>query len=496
MKGLFKRNNREKSFSLKTHLWLYFCSFAVAVMLILWVLQIFLLSAFFKSMKIRELKKIGSEISEQYKLGEEDFDAYWFEHSHNIGVSAHIINEDGEIERNSNMMPQFNENKDRFDGRRKGPVGYVDGDYFNKFVEKISESGVNEVAYAEKNERINSTFAVYGAYIGESEGKKMYLYLNSPLERTDTTRKILQTQLAIATILSVLIALISAYFIARRLSKPIEKITESAHGLSKGNYDENFEHGSYCEINELADVLNYTAKELSKTEALRRDLMSNVSHDLKTPLTIIKSYAEMIRDISGSNEEKRNKHTGVIIDETNRLSVLVNDMLDLSRIQSGTEKMNFEHFDMNTALETITDSLEYYSEEKGYSFIVDADNDCTVYADRRKIEQVIYNLIANAVNYTGDDKKIYITLKKTDSAVRFSVRDTGSGIPADEINLVWEKYYKSSSTHKRQTVGSGIGLSIVKNILESHGAKFGLESEINKGSVFWFELGDGCDNLS
>ena len=480
--------NKEKSVSLRTHLWIYFCSFTVAVMVILWIIQIFFLNTFFKSMKLSELKKIGHQITSQYELGEEDFGEYWMRHSSNSGVFAHIINEDGEIERNSFVLPEAGDNGEKPGDMRGGPRKMVDNDYFNSFVSKLSETGANEVAYVEESERFGATFAVYGAYIGKREGKNMYLYLSSPLERTDTTRKVLQTQLVIASAVSVFLSLILAYFVAKRHSRSIEKTTKSARELAKGNYDVKFEHGSYREINELADTLNYTAGELSKTEELRRDLIANVSHDLKTPLTIIKSYAEMIRDISGNNEEKRNKHTGVIIDEANRLSLLVNDMLDLSQIQSGTTQMKLEEFDMNLTAAEIADSLDYYREREGYKFVLNTTAVHNAVGDSRKIGQVIYNLVANAINYTGDDKTVYISVFDTENGVKFTVRDTGKGIAPDETERVWDKYYKSSGTHTRQNVGTGIGLSIVKSILDAHHAEYGVQTKENCGSTFWFEL--------
>ena len=244
--------------------------------------------------------------------------------------------------------------------------------------------------------------------------------------------------------ISVLLASVLAYFIARRLSKPIEKITDSAQKLAKGDYGIAFESGTYREINELAQTLNRTSEELSKTEELRKDLISNISHDLRTPLTIIKSYAEMIRDISGSNEEKRNVHTGVIIDETNRLSLLVSDLLDLSKIQSGTVAMNKAPFDIGEAAGAILSTFKIYEEKHGYKFTAELETTQNAIGDRRRIEQVIYNLIANAINYTGDDKQVFITAKDVGDKIYFSVRDTGVGIPQDEIDRVWDKYYKSA----------------------------------------------------
>lgn len=484
---------KKQSISLKAHLWLYFCSFAVSIMAILWILQILFLGAFFNTMKLNELKKAGNLITEQYDLNDENFYQFWFEHSFESGIFAHLISENGEIVQNFNTFPQerddaadrpaeHRDHRPRFENR-----GFINPMNFRNFIDKVSGSDTY-VSYIEKNEDGGAAFAVYGTYLGKIDDEKIYLYLVSPLERTDTTRRVLQTQLIIVSGLSILLALALAYFIAKRLSKPIENTTENARRLALGDYSVQFEKGSYKEIDDLSDTLNYATDELSRTEELRRDLISNVSHDLRTPLTIIKSYAEMIRDISGSNEEKRNKHTGVIIDETNKLSLLVNDMLDLSKIQSGTMAMQMNTFDLKALTNATLKRFEYYRETGGYTFETAYGKLHPAYGDERRIEQVIYNLLANAVNYTGDDKKIYVSVTMHDDKLRFSVRDTGCGIKDEEIDLVWDKYYKSSEKHKREKVGTGIGLSIVKNILICHNAEFGVNSTLGEGSEFWFEL--------
>ena len=492
----------KKPTSLKAHLWLYFCTFAVIIMLILWVLQILFLGAFYNSMKLNELKKTADLIQEQYNINDEDFYEFWFQHSFDSGIFAQIVFEDGEYVRNSYYFPASRSSEENADaetrdeksdplraGKKPAP-GRWDKHYGNytEMINKIQQSGSGEVSYIVEADGRRGAFAAYGTSIGELEGKKVYLLLMSPLERTDTTRKVLQTQLIIASVISILLALAIAYFIARRFSKPVENINKSAKLLAKGNYNVKFDNGTYRELDELSDTLNYATTELSKTEELRRDLISNVSHDLRTPLTIIKSYAELIRDISGSNEEKRTKHTEVIIEEANNLSLLVNDMLDLSKIQSGTLKLEMEKLNLKTIVESTLRRFDYYKENHGFNFVTDIDCNAMVYADIHRMEQVVYNLIANAVNYTGEDKTVVLRLEDLGDTVRFSVKDTGRGIKPEEIDLVWDRYYRSSEKHTRETVGTGIGLSIVKNVLISHNAPFGVISDEGKGSEFWFEL--------
>lgn len=499
MRKLFK-----KPTSLKAHLWLYFCTFAVIIMIMLWILQTLFLSAFYNSMKLTELEKTGALIKEQYNVGDEDFYEFWFRHSFDSGVFAQVVYEDGSSLRNAYNIPDSPKTEDEnktekgenpkppnSDGAPRRPMPRKqDRGYWNytEFISEIQASAKGETSRIVEGDERRGSFAVYGTAIGELEGKKVYLFLMSPLERTDTTRKVLQTQLIIASFISIILALAIAYFIARRFSKPVEKINHGAKRLAKGDYSVRFENGSYREIDELSDTLNYATMELSRTEELRRDLISNVSHDLRTPLTIIKSYAELIRDISGSNEEKRTKHTEVIIEEANNLSLLVNDMLDLSKIQSGTLKMEMVSFNLKNLVEATIRRFDYYCENHGFKFVLSTDFDCTVTGDERRMEQAIYNLVANAINYTGEDKTVTISLEDAGDNVRFAVKDTGCGIDASEIDLVWDKYYRSSEKHTREKIGSGIGLSIVKNILKSHEASFGVSSQKDVGSEFWFEM--------
>lgn len=340
--------------------------------------------------------------------------------------------------------------------------------------------------YAEPNFKMN--VISYAAKIHILDNTEYYLYMKSPIMAMDFTTRVLKSQFIIVTFMSFLIASVLAYFMARQFAKPIVKITKGAKLLGNGNYDVNFEGGNYSEINNLADTLNYAAKELKKTDTLRRDLLSNVSHDLKTPLTIIKSYAEMIKDLSGDNPKKRTEHLNVIINEADRLSYLVGDILDLSKMEANITSINKEEVDLSKTVISVLNNFSLLEENDGYVFETYIDENCVVFADRAKIYQVIYNLINNAVNYTGEDKLVKINVKKKDDKVLFEVIDTGDGIEKDELDKVWDRYYKTGKNHRRGVNGTGIGLSIVKNILILHDAKFGVKSKKGEGSNFWFVL--------
>ena len=290
------------------------------------------------------------------------------------------------------------------------------------------------------------------------------------------------------TIISSLLALALALYLANRISKPIKRITNSAAEMGRGNYSVKFEGGHYTEITDLADTLTNASQELEKTDMYQKDLIANVSHDLRTPLTMIKSYAEMIRDLSGDNPVKRDAHLHVIIEEADRLNVLVDDMLNMSRMQSKKIVLERHDFDIKSAAGSLLSSYDILVEQEGYKFTFNCPRSIMINGDENKIKQVISNLINNAVKYCGKDKQVIITIKKTGKKMRCEITDHGAGIAPDEINHVWERYYKSSTHHVRPTEGSGLGLSIVREILTLHKANYGVESTVGKGSTFWFEL--------
>ena len=274
------------------------------------------------------------------------------------------------------------------------------------------------------------------------------------------------------------------------LTKPISEMREKANLLAQGDFGVDFHGSDYGEeMSELAESLNFARDELSKADSMQKELIANVSHDFKTPLTMIKAYASMIAEISGENPEKRKKHAQVIVDEADRLALLVSDVLELSKMQSGIAEMRLTSVDMSAYTQEILDKFAYLRETKGYVFVADVEEGLVAYVDELKIGQALYNLIGNAVNYTGEDKTVFVTLKKLDeSKFRFSVRDTGEGIAPEEISSIWERYYRSKESHKRPVSGTGLGLSIVKTVLQKHGFVFGVESKEGEGSTFFVEF--------
>lgn len=318
-----------------------------------------------------------------------------------------------------------------------------------------------------------------------SDGDSVMIVLNSFVLPVDATVKTLRLQLIVITVVMLASAFLIAYILSRRLSLPIEKINKEAKNLARANYEVTFPQEGPIEIRELADTLDYTAKELSKVDAMQKELIANISHDLRTPLTMISGYSEVMRDIPGENTPENMQ---VIIDETARLSSLVNDLLDVSRFQSGTQKLNISRFNLTESVKSVIKRYDKLISHNGYVINFVYDEDVFINADEVRILQVIYNLINNAINYTGDDKTVTVKQEVADGVVRISVIDTGEGIAEKDLPLIWDRYYKVDKVHKRAHIGTGLGLSIVKNILLLHGSRFGVSSEVGKGSNFWFEF--------
>lgn len=297
----------------------------------------------------------------------------------------------------------------------------------------------------------------------------------------------MRLQLVLISVVVIFLALIISAFLSLKLTKPISQITKAAKRMATGDFSVNFKgEYSYAEMDALAETLDYAKEEIEKSDQLQKEVLANVTHDLKTPLTMIKAYASMIKEISGDNPEKRAKHTQVIIDESDRLTSLVNDILNLSKIRSGMDSLKIENFNLSEFVHTVIERFDYLCETKGYVIEREIEDELYTEADMEKIEQVVYNLVGNAVNYTGDDKKIRVGLARAEGGkLRFTVSDTGRGIPEEERKTIWDRYYRSSETHKRPIRGTGLGLSIVKTILIKHGFDFGVESEVGKGSTFY-----------
>lgn len=326
------------------------------------------------------------------------------------------------------------------------------------------------------------------------EGRSTFLFISAATQQYGELMAGLRWLSVITALVSVVLAFVASGFVAVFITKPVTDVTARAQEMARGNYDLHFKKNYFCaELNELGDALEYARSEISKADTMQKELIANVSHDFKTPLTMIKAYASMIREISGEDKKKRDANAQVIIDECDRLTLLVGDLLDLSKLRAGMNVGERTVFNLSEEVYSVAERFAFLRETAGYTIETQIEDDLYTEASRERIDQVLYNLIGNAVNYTGDDKRVRVKLYKKGNNARFEVIDSGKGIPPEEVDTIWDRYYRSNKTHKRPVNGSGLGLSIVKNILLQHDCPFGVISEVGKGSCFWAEFAPPAD---
>lgn len=461
-----------KNRSLTVHIWIYLAIFLTVILAFLWILQVIFFDIYYENRTTALIDKIAIKTKIYYKR--ESDASYYDKLSYDNNACIQIIR-DNETIYSSN-------------GTRRGCLYQNDENekLTTSYIIDFITSGKSKQNYKLINPALNNDTLVSAVKLDENT----YSFINVSLEPTDPAIKIIRDELIFITIGVYISSFILAYFISKRISTPILKINERAKKMSKGDLDTPFEtNENINEIKELGETLNQTREELSKINETRRDLMANVSHDLKTPLTMIKAYAETARDLNRENEEKRTDNLNIIIEEAERLNILVNDILELSKNETNMNELVKEDFNLTDEIETIVHRFDYLKEQENYKFIYNKPKKpIIINADRNKIGQVIYNLIINAINYTGEDKKITIDIENHKKFIRVSVTDTGKGIDKDEIDMIWEKYYKSEKKHQRNKVGTGLGLSIVKSILIKHNYKYGVESKKGKGTKFYFDV--------
>lgn len=298
----------------------------------------------------------------------------------------------------------------------------------------------------------------------------------------------IRNQFLVVSAIILAIAMLIAAWLSRGLTRNIIKIKNAASEVARGNLEVDVTVKSNDEMGDLSKSFGEMTKEIGKVNLLQKELVANISHDIRTPLTMIKGYAETIKDITGDDKEARSRQLDIIIGESNRLSTLVNDVMDLSLMQAGQSPLKIQDFDLVPKISDILSRFELLEQTRGFEFVLDSEGDYRVSADPVRIEQVLYNLINNAVNHIGEQKRITVSVARDNGEIKVSVEDTGVGIAQEDLPLIWDRYYKPYKNTERKSVGTGLGLSIVKAILTNHKSSFGVTSTIGVGSNFWFTL--------
>lgn len=309
-------------------------------------------------------------------------------------------------------------------------------------------------------------------------------------------------------IIIVIIGSIAAFVISGKFTKPILKLTGISKQMTDLKFDVKYEGISNDEIgvlgnsiNELSDKLEATIIELKqanyqlrtdnekkdKIDEMRKEFISNVSHELKTPIALIQGYAEGLNECVADDDESREFYCTVIMDEARKMNKMVKSLLSLTQMEFENSMLQFEKFDIGSVIEGVIRSLDYMAKQSGIEIINNVKNEIFVYADEYKIEEVINNYIVNAIHYAKGEKKIIISSNNSDNRLRISVFNTGDKIPDEEQKKIWEKFYKVDKARTREYGGTGIGLSLVKATIKAHNTDCGVINH-DDGVEFWFEV--------
>ncbi len=451
--------------SLATKIFKYLAIFSLFILIFLFFFQVIFINTFYEWTKTRTVKNLAQDIL----VTENDTSLYekLDRVSYSENVCIELTNSNGD-----NLYSTYSSN-------------------CNLRSKAIKRNFINSNKKTKTYNLVNNFTRAKSIMNATRLSNNLYIFISTSLIPLDSTINIIEQQLIIVSIVVLLLSIVVAYFISKRLSNPIIRISKAAKLISKGKLKTNFDSGSDIkELIDLTDALNDMKEELSKTEELQKDLMANVSHDLKTPLTMIKAYAELILDINIDDKEKCKSNLNIIIEEVNRLNDLVNDILALTKVENDLDKLDISSFDLIKLIKRIVKQHNIYVIKDGYSieFIHNNIDKLMINADKKKIKQVIYNLLNNALNYTGSDKKVIIKVVEDEKDYTIMVIDSGKGIDKKEIGHIFDRYYRSKKNHKRYVYGTGLGLSIVKNILLLHNYEYGVKSTKNKGTTFYFKI--------
>lgn len=363
----------------------------------------------------------------------------------------------------------------------------------------LSDSQVNDIAEKTINDGGKHLFQnyrlaypyndkdlfIYGQ-ITEYYNQSILVMVSSTVEPLNATITTIQSQyLMIATII-IIVTLLLAFLISKMILTPINFFNKEAKNLPRGKYHGFNNHPSSLELSELNQTLISANEEINKADKARKELLSNVSHDLRTPLTMIVGYGEMIRDLKDENNEE---NINVIINEAKRLSSLVDDLLDVSHLESDQLNLHLDEVSLNDLLMQVYNQYQKYCESLDIDFTIDLSNDAIVYLDQKRIKQVLYNFLNNALNYNNSEHKIIkLICQEQSQCYKISVYDNGQGIKQEDLGKIWERYYKVDKEHVRFHLGSGIGLSLSKQLLELHGFEYGVDSKYGAYSEFYFYI--------
>ena len=446
-------------------------AFVVGSLGLVYFVQTTFLDDFYKTNKIKSIENVGRNVASL--VGESDMD----ESIEHIAMSNEVC-----VRVVSNNEEYSYTGACTLRGLDNMTINMIANEVMNT---EDSEKLFDDFRYQRRPDEQPENVYIF-AKLFEVNQEAVMVMVSSGITPLNATISTIKSQYLIIVAIVVVMTLVLALILSRFIVKPIKQINDESKNLSKGAYDGNNVKPSSEEFVQLNTTLMNANEDILKADKAKKELLGNVSHDLRTPLTMIVGYGEMIRDLPEENNEE---NINVIIDEAKRLSTLVDDLIDISKMDSITVELDKEVISLNDLLTSVYHQYELFCRNQDIDLKLQLSDDVSVELDEKRIKQVLYNFVNNALNYNNKDKKeIIIGSEKKDDLYRVFVYDNGEGIDTSDINNIWDRYYKVDKEHRRHHIGSGIGLSLARELLEAHGLNYGVESEKDKYSKFYFDV--------
>lgn len=464
--------------SIKSKIWLSIVGTVISCIAVLWFLQVVYLEDYYLRGKEKEFNELAlSIVNSVSKKG--------------------FVNSQDDL---YNLAAQNTLCIDVCDGRGNTVVKYESFGY-NCYIHQNADRRLSFLQHAVENEGRVEAITAYSSNKGGpaflvspvagqmQDGTPFIITAVMPLAPVQEAALSIRNQFLIIAAILIIMSAAAAVVITGSLTKNIVKITNAAKQVASGNLDVDVAIDTNDELGDLSVSFSEMTREIAKVNILQKELVANISHDMRTPLTMIKGYAETIRDLTGNDPALRERQLDIIVEESNRLNTLVSDVMDLSLLQAGQSPLSLSTFDIVETVRTILARFQLLEQADDFTFLLEGASQAFVRADLVRIEQVLYNLINNAVNHIGEEKRITVSITRgNEEYYVVSVVDTGMGIAQEDLPLIWDRYYKPYKKTERKGIGTGLGLSIVKAILTNHNSEFGVTSTIGVGSRFWFTL--------
>lgn len=494
--------------SLKLRIFFILTGSILAIIVFYWVLNSLILEKYYISQKKQILIQAYNAINQSYNNNVEDMNIEFEKIDKNKNVSIIIKTENKEYvydsngpAHNQNVLPPIDPN---IDNKKPNKFNGIADNTFNMESEKILEENDKYMIEKLYDKRLNSSYIFLTSQLDNS----YYIFLRTPLESINESVKISNQFLIISGIMVGFISAILMYIISKNITKPIMELSNISKNIANFDFTQKYYINSQDEIGILGESINFLSEQLEekisdlksanielqrdleqklKIDEMRKDFLSNVSHELKTPIALIQGYAEGLKDNIITDEENRAYYMEVILDEADKMNVMVKKLLTLNQLEFGKDVVSVRRFDIVEMIKCLIVKCEILTIPKKITVIFNQSESLHVWADEFMIEEVFMNYMTNATNHISGENIITILLEKKEDIVRISVSNSGSHIPSDELDKIWISFYKVDKARTREYGGSGIGLSVVKAAMDLHNQQCGAYNN-DTGITFWFEL--------